>query len=100
MKTAIILAALLASTAAQAQSIVSIGREDGYIVSLIDMPCPQPGWRKVAIFINYGPEGGRAVGCWRPAKRVTQIELDWTDVRTKREPPDIMPVAVFENVEN
>ena len=99
MKHAILLAAILASTAAQAQSIKMIARFDDHTVALSDMPCPVAGYgQKTAIYNSYGKNRGVAYGCWRGTR--SQVELNWFKVNTQSTPPDIVPALNFDKVED
>lgn len=95
MKTALLLAALLASTAAQAQTITKIARFDDHTVALSDMPCPASQWEKTAVYNSYGADRGRAVGCWSGSR--DKVELTWFKVSTSRPLPKALPASDFQS---
>jgi hypothetical protein len=65
MRKAIVIAAILAATSAQASNILSIARYSNYTISLSDMTCPHATWKKVAVFVSYDNSApGNAHGCY------------------------------------
>ena len=87
--------AILATSAAQAQSIHSIARFSDYTVALSDMPCPNNPSAKTAVYISYAADRGKAYGCWTGGR--IHVSIRWFRINTSRTPPESMDGKLFEN---
>lgn len=96
MKTALVLAAFLATAAtAQAQSITHIARYSTETVALSDAACPNgPSGSRVVIHNAYVPERGSSYGCWTLVAGV--VLLDWKVVANRRALPEEVPAKDFQ----
>lgn len=96
MKTALILAAVLAAGAAQAQQITSIARFGTHTVALSDMQCPTDSWSRVAVYNAYTGDRGRAYGCYSGVSG-REVSLTWFKVTTTNPLPRSIPTKDFQS---